>query len=94
VFIAGSLPAIGDWEPCTVGFEYLDKTPYGFLWRFQTEFQPMAFKLCYGREGDGWAAGEWWGLDNRTLPSPDAQVDRTKDGGYLLLCEFGKRPNG
>ncbi|MCB2156142.1 protein kinase [bacterium] len=92
VFIAGNLPELGSWEPCRVPFSHVEETPYGHLWEFRLPYQPMEFKLCYGREGDGWVAGEWWGIENRQIPSPTAQLYRLPDGELLLLTEFGKHP--
>ncbi|MEQ8819216.1 MAG: protein kinase [Sumerlaeia bacterium] len=92
LFIAGDTPELGDWTPCKVAFIHLEETPYGHVWKLDTVFKPVRFKLLYGEEGDGWAAGEWWGMDNRVIPSEGARMYRKADGTVILLCEYGKKP--
>ncbi|MEQ8819470.1 MAG: protein kinase [Sumerlaeia bacterium] len=93
MYIAGNTPQIGDWEPGAVAFDYLEETPYGHIWELNLKYEPMSFKFTYGQPGEGWAAGEWWGDDNRSLPSQAARLYSLPDGSLLLLAEFGKRPS-
>ena len=88
--IAGSTPALGEWAPNTVAFDFKGPIAGGYLWDFHTKMLEAAFKLTYGRPGDDWpGSGEWTGPPDRMLPDPSATAFSTEDGDVYLVYEFG-----